>query len=139
MISHDFPFSGHHSIRNQETVTINSIDGADAFYFQHCIWYIWTFSTSEPSRIKIMFQEFDFEESEFLVIGDGLVHGEDKRLANFSGNELPSDVTSVSSSAWIMLQYNDNKCCSTPRLHVIIVQTTIPGNYVKISSGLLTK
>ena len=65
----------------------------------------WTFNTSAGYRIRFEFQYFSFYWSSSnysaLEIGDGLTRGADTRLVHFRGLYLPSNVTSVSSSAWI--------------------------------------
>ena len=63
-----------------------------------------TFNATTGFRIKLTFQRFVFNGSnEWLEIGDGLESSEDRRLARFSGTDLPWEVTSVSNAAWIKI------------------------------------
>ena len=65
-------------------------------------WHAITVNTSNELRVKINFQEFRFSKfGEYLEIGDGLIMDNDTRLVRFSGSDLPTHVTSVSSGAWI--------------------------------------
>ena len=69
---------------------------------------VWTFNTTTESRIQFTISEFRLYWSSnyhsSLEIGDGLVPGDSSRLAVFRGLDLPSNVTSVSSSAWLSVQ-----------------------------------
>ena len=52
--------------------------------------------------IRFQFLEFDMPHiSDCLEIGDGMMIGELSRLVRFSGQTLPTNVTSVSHSAWL--------------------------------------
>ena len=72
------------------------------------LFIVWTFNTTTESRIQFTISEFSFYWSSnyhsSLEIGDGLVPGDSSRLAVFRGLDLPSNVTSVSSSAWLSVQ-----------------------------------
>ena len=71
----------------------------------NCVsWRIWTFTANSDQRIQISFQYFHLYEPEYLEIGDGLENGEETRLAHFIGDSLPSNVVSVSNSAWIYVE-----------------------------------
>ena len=74
--------------------------------FVDCLrWQTLYFNTSVALRIKITFQKFNFGESgDYLEFGNGLVRTEDTRLVHFSGSTLPSNVTSVSNAAWILIK-----------------------------------
>ena len=39
-----------------------------------------------------------------MEVGDGLISGDETRLVRFSGGDPPSNVTSVSNTAWIRVQ-----------------------------------
>ena len=69
----------------------------------------WTFRTSAGSRIRFRFHDFGFywssEFISYLEIGDGLSPGLSSRLAHFRGLTVPSDVLSVSHSAWMKVYH----------------------------------
>ena len=66
----------------------------------------WTFITTEELNVRIAFQDFFlYEFYEYLEIGDGLIVREDTRLAHFTGIDLPSNVTSITSAAWIAVHF----------------------------------
>ena len=66
------------------------------------VWPIMTFTAPNGFRIRGLFEKFGFDKpGEYLEFGDGLTNTEEKRLARFYGTDVPSDVTSVSNSAWI--------------------------------------
>ena len=88
---------------------------------EYCTFTLWTFTTHNESRIVLEFLKFDLENStEFLEIGDGPDHRRDTIMTIFSGHGLPSNVTSVSSSAWIKFRYHLNKCCRNPSLEFAV-------------------
>ena len=65
------------------------------------------------------------------MIGDGAIKGDETVLANFSGNHLPSDVTSVSNAAWVMIQYHLDSCDRQPILKMTILSIEILGRLSK--------
>ena len=66
----------------------------------------WNFNATEGFRIGIIFEILCFTDANDTVqIGDGLVFGEETRLAHFGGTTLPSEVTTISNSAWISIRY----------------------------------
>ena len=66
---------------------------------------ILTVSTSEGLRVEITFDKFIMNGiRNYLFVGDGLSGTNDTILARFNGNALPSNVISVTSSAWFTLQ-----------------------------------
>ena len=85
-----------------------------------CSWHLWVFNTSADLKIKIIFEEFNFERSEFLVMGDGPISGS-TTFANFSQKDHPDNATSRSNATWMLLQYDLNKCCRHPSLHLTIM------------------
>ena len=74
--------------------------------FIDCLrWQTLYFNTSVALRIQVTFRKFDFGGSEdYFEFGDGFFRTEDTRLVNFSGSILPSNVTSVSNTAWILIK-----------------------------------
>ena len=85
-----------------------------------CERYAWTFNTSVGCRIKITFHQFEFEESNSLVIGDGPISDESTKLVEFTGTDIPSNVTSISNWLWISVR-NESCCIKTPSLHADIL------------------
>ena len=74
----------------------------------------WTFKTTEELRVRVVFREFVFSESyEYLEMGDGLIVREDTRLAHFTGIYLPSNVTSITSAAWIAVYFKCGEIISS--------------------------
>ena len=99
-----FSTAGHHFLdfANNTLVVISTKELYDAYQTGDNS-PLWTFSTLEGSRIRFTFTSFGFSTfySNFLEIGDGLVRGNATRLAHFTGYDTPSNVTSVSSKAWL--------------------------------------
>ena len=63
---------------------------------------MWTFVTSNGSRIKITFNRFHFEDHNgYLEICDGLNPETSTTLTRYSGTEAPGNVISVSNAAYI--------------------------------------
>ena len=87
-------------------------------------WRLWTFTTNYKQRIQICFQEFDLTDPEYLEIGDGLQQGEETRLAHFTGDSLPSNVTSVTNSAWIYIEAPPRTTTFDAEVAVRAVNTT---------------
>lgn len=68
----------------------------------------WTFNTTEGHRIRFRFLEFQMPRlSYFLEIGDGSMIGKSSTLVRFERDTLPSNVTSVSQSAWLKTTVSD--------------------------------
>ena len=85
-----------------------------------------TFTAPNGFRIRGLFEKFEFgKPGEYLEFGDGLRNTEEKRLARFYGTEVPSDVTSVSNSAWLKI----TTLCGTdiPDLSMVIRPVRSPG------------
>ena len=99
--------TGLHYIQNGSTMVITKSDLNTSFRHSSSL-LVWTFKATNESRIKFTFSEFKFYWSSnyysSLEIGDGLFPGDSSRLAVFRGLDLPSNVTSVSSSAWLSVQ-----------------------------------
>ena len=108
-------------IANDSTRNFNSKDVLSALQDAYCVWIQWTFCTHNDSKIVVKFLNFSLEVGEeILTIGDGLLPGENTRLVRYSGNDLPSDVTSVSNGLWMQFQYNSDRCCRTPDLEFTV-------------------
>ena len=91
----------------------------------NCVsWRLWTFTTNSDQRIQISFQYFHLNEHEYVEIGDGLVKGKETRLAHFIRNYLPSNVTSVSNSAWIYVEAIPGTTTVNAKVAVRAVNTT---------------
>ena len=76
--------------------------------------------------MRFEFQQFAFDgPEEYLEIGEGLVAGEETRLARFSGTDLPWEVTSVSNSAWIRIETPCRK--RTPDFSILISAVNYTG------------
>ena len=121
-----FP-SDHFSLNDTEFVPLSAdnifataVDSENCFSTHH-----WTFTTNSQLRIQITFQEFNFKENEYLEIGDGLDISDETRLAHFIGDAAPSNVTSVSNSAWINIVGRHGSISS--RANMIIRAITITG------------
>ena len=96
--------------------------------FVDCLrWQTLYFNTSVALRIKVTFRKFDFGGSEdYFEFGDGLFRTEDTRLVNFSGSTLPSNVTSVSNAAWILIK---SPCARVSlELEMTVLAVSISGN-----------
>ena len=102
-----FWFTGLYNIQNGSTIEITKADINASFRHSSSL-LVWTFKATTESRIIFTFSKFGFYWSSnyhsSLEIGDGLVPGDSSRLAVFRGLDLPSNVTSVSSSAWLSVQ-----------------------------------
>ena len=72
-----------------------------------CItWPVWTFVTSDGSRIKITFNSFHFEDHNgYIEISESLNNETTTRLfTRYSGTEAPGNVISISNAAYIVVQ-----------------------------------
>ena len=85
------------------SVTLSSFDLAKSLSCRVGLFEqsVLTFDAPADLKIRISFNAFKLKANESLVIGDGLVSGEDSQLSHFSGTALPSNVTSISNAAWI--------------------------------------
>ena len=103
---------------------INTISSIDMFHPLPCetngtIFPEFLFEAPIGLRVRFEFQQFSFDgPEEYLEIGEGLVSGEETRSAHFSGTDVPSDVTSVSNSAWIRIETPCRK--RTPDFSIMI-------------------
>ena len=95
--------------------------------------YTWTFTTSAHQRIRFSFSDFHvstYHQDHYLEIGDGLIGKDSTRLARFRGHDLPTDVVSVSNSAWL------NMCIEHPNETFRVIMsanaTSEFGNLLKI-------
>ena len=96
---------GRFFIEGSRSITIPPRDFIKMFSSdEECLrWQDLTINTTEK-RIRITFHTFVLEEADGqLEVGDGSVYSEDTRLARFDGQTQPSDVISVSNSAWIRI------------------------------------
>ena len=88
---------------------------------EYCAFVLWSFTTQNDSRILTTFFRFDLEKSvEFIEIGDGPDHRTETTVALFSGSDLPSNATSVSSGMWIKFRYHLDRCCRNPTLEFTV-------------------
>ena len=89
----------------------------------------WTLNTSQhhqQQRVGIVFMEFNLSKSdEYIEVGDGLIIGENTRLAHFTGNYIPDDVTSISSAAWISARLS---CLNSGAFNITITAINDTGN-----------
>ena len=112
------------------TIPMASENVTSALRYEYCAWARWTFITNNKSRILVQFQTFSLEEfEEDLAIGDGPIPSDDTRMVLFSGDNVPSNVTSVSNALWIQFQYVINSCCRTAMLHFTISSVTESGTF----------
>ena len=89
---------GHYNV-NESSITVISVDLSSAFNGGNNS-PTWTFEANSDQRINFNFSTYYFSFN-IYEIGDGLVRGESTRLARFKGIDQPSNVTSVSSCAWL--------------------------------------
>ena len=117
----NYIFLGTFFVETTTDIYITSETFSALNYRDHCTFVLWTFTTNRDSRIRMAFSKFDLEESvEFLEIGDGPDHRRDRRIATFSGHDLPSNVSSVSSGAWFKFRYHLDRCCRNPTIEFTI-------------------
>ena len=110
-------FLGTFFVETTTRIYITSANFTASLHREYCTFVLWTFTAPYDSRIVMTFSEFDLEEStEVIEIGDGTDYRNDTRMAIFSGNDLPSNVTSVSCGAWIMFRYHLDRCCRNPTI-----------------------
>ena len=96
--------------------------------FVDCLrWQTLYFNTSAALRIQVTFRKFDFGGSEvYFEFGDGFFRAENTRLVNFSGSTLPSNVTSVSNAAWILIK---SSCARVSlELNITVSAVDVSGN-----------
>ena len=96
--------SEHHTLNERSLVNISSNDVISAIPCTECCTTSkqWTFEAPENLRVRLTFENFSFPDPHgYLEIGDGIIIGENTRLAHFTGTSLPSNVTSVTNAAWI--------------------------------------
>ena len=93
------------------SVLVSSTDISDSFYngdsdSERNL----AFNTSNGYIFLISFQQYCFEGSdEIIQIGDGMKYEEETRLLRFSGTTTPNDVTTVTNSVWIKIQYSPSE------------------------------
>ena len=99
-------FSGHYFLQDDTVITISREDLVSVYQANNYL-PVWTFNTSLDRRIRFHFNEFGFYWNDYdynlLDIGDGSTTDSPTRLATFGGRALPSNVTSVSNSAWLKI------------------------------------
>ena len=97
-------YAGHFFLDKNIKITINKSDVYDAYRNGSHV-PEWTFSAPENFRVSFVFAKFRFyggsSYHSAMDIGDGLSREIETRLVHFSGLTLPSDVKSVSNSAWL--------------------------------------
>ena len=65
---------------------------------------LWSFNSTQDFRIHFRFVAYLCNPNEcYLIIGDGVDSGNSTRLAEFSDATIPSNVTSISDSAWLKI------------------------------------
>ena len=85
------------------------------------------FEAPRGLRVRFAFYQFAFDgPEEYMEIGEGLVAGEETRLARFSGRDVPSDVTSVSNATWIRINTPCRK--RAPPFSIMISAANYSGN-----------
>ena len=103
-----FTTPGHYDV-DQDEIIISQTHISRAFSVGDYV-PVWTFSISNDRRIKFHFTQFSTyygssSYHEYVEIGDGMETGLETRLAHFAGRTLPSNVTSVSNSAWLKVYF----------------------------------
>ena len=95
-------------VDESSSITVSSeVNAATIFLGNYGpIWTLMALKTSSEFRVRFTFEELCFPvTNHFIHIGDGLVQSTDTELARFSGYSLPSEVTSLSHAAWIIINY----------------------------------
>ena len=89
----------------------------------------WTFSTAENLRIRFNFHSFGFSTfyNNFLEVGDGRNLENSSILAHFTGYDVPSNVTSVSNSAWLLCCQRSQAAFHNMYMRVEISAVEFPG------------
>ena len=93
--------TGHFTLLDITTISITTADLSRAIGNSDFS-PLWTFSAERNQRIKFTFRDLHFYYSaDYLEIGDGTNSGDTTKLVRYQNNYSPSNVTSVSNSAWL--------------------------------------